>query len=171
MTPIETTEDFSKKCHPVAEHLNQIDWFIFGSINFSKHLSHQRDNAQRAKRFFALMNALAVFVGVKTKKLVYFQNNEVKPETDFHHIHFLLAHHHLEQFGADAVCDFLAAKAKELGMPDSVFRPFDKSKDGVGYTTKKVFKQSRCGRYTEMPLDYHPSKGLERIWREREKLE
>ena len=160
MTPIETKAHFAKKSHPVADYLNQIDWFIFGSINFSKHLSHQKDNAQRAKRFFALMNALAVFAKVKTKKLVYFQNNEVKPETDFHHIHFLLARHHLERFGADAVCDFLAAKAKELGMPDSVFRPFDKSKDGVGYTTKKVFKQSRSGRFTEMPLDFHLSKGL-----------
>ena len=92
-----TTDDYLTTHHPESFLLRPIDWKIFGHVGFSKSDSHAKKNTPRTRRFVGLLFGMAAACGVKPRKLVYFQNNEVKPETDFHHIHFLLGPHGLEK--------------------------------------------------------------------------
>jgi hypothetical protein len=161
------TENFYKSHHSIAQHLDLVDWLIIGHITFPAEISHQKENHTRSKLFRALMTSVAMVVEVKTKKLVYFQNNEVEPKKDFYHIHFLLGRHGFENVEPETICRHLAEQATKLKMHDSQFVPYDPSRDGVGYVTKKVYKNTQNHRYEEMPLDYYVSQGLVRFWKEK----
>lgn len=156
-------DDYLTTHHSESFHLHQIEWMVFGHVSFSKTISHTKKNAPRIRRFAGLMVALAISCGVKLSKLLFFQNNEVKPETDFRHIHFLLGTHCLEKFTAEEVCDLLRQKAKEFGFADCKFTPYDPTRDGVGYVTKRVFRTRENGQRMEIPPDFFLSIALRKI--------
>jgi hypothetical protein len=161
-------DDYLTTHHPESILLHQIEWMIFGHVSFSKTISHEKRKGPRVRRFAGLIIALAIACGVKPRKLVFFQNNEVKPETDFHHIHFLLGPHGLEKFTADEICDLLHRKAAEFRFDDCKFTPYDPTKDGVGYVTTRIFRTLDNGQRQEIPPDFYLSDALTKIIQEKE---
>ena len=160
------TSGFPRNSHPISRFLDPIDWIVFGNVSFSNQDSHTHDNGSRIRRFSGLIKSLSRFCGVKTQHLVFYQNNETAPDTNFHHIHFLLGRKRLEHFTPEAICQFLEQMSDEFGFGPCVYSPFDPQRDGVGYVTKKVhrFKDGKC---EVIPLDYYPSTGLVKLWKEK----
>ena len=156
------TNDYLTTHHPESILLHQFAWMIFGHVSFPKAISHEKRKGPRIRRFAGLMVALAIACGLKPRKLVFFQNNEVKPESDFHHIHFLLGPQNLEKFTAKQICEVLTRKANEFGFDDCKFKPYDPTKDGVGYVTKRVFRKND-GRKTEIAPDFYMSDALQKL--------
>src|SRR5881396_60926 len=111
-------DDYFATHHPESYLLHQLPWLVFGNVSFPKTISHEKRKGPRVRRFAGLMVALAITSGVKQNKLVFFQNNEVKPTSDFHHIHFLLGPQHLEKFTAEEICELLGRKASEFEFDD-----------------------------------------------------
>ena len=165
---IEHTRDYLTTHHPESYLLRQLPWLVFGHVSFSKEISHQKKEGLRIRRFAGLMTALAITSGVKASKLVFFQNNEIKPEADFHHVHFLLGPQSLEKFTAEEICQRLNEKAKEFDFGECAFLPYDPAKDGVGYITKRVFRTLNNGKRQEIPPDFFMSSALKRLLTERE---
>jgi hypothetical protein len=156
-------DDYLKTHYPESLLLHPFEWMVFGHVGFSKSDSHAKKNSPRTRRFVGLLFGLAADCGVKPRKLVYFQNNEVKPETDFHHVHFLLGPHGLEKFTAMEICELLRKKAMAFGLENCKFVPYDPAKDGVGYVTKKVFRTFDNGQRIETPPDFFLSVALRKI--------
>jgi hypothetical protein len=150
--------------HDVSRFLDPIDWVVFGNVDFNHDESRSDNPFPRTRRFVGLMKSLSQFAGVKFDRLVFFQNNEFKPEDRFHHIHFLLARNNLEKFSPESVCEFLTTKSAEFGFGPCQFSPFDSTRDGVGYVTKKVYRRRPDGTAEVIPFDYHPSAGLVKLW-------
>jgi hypothetical protein len=163
--------DYLKTHHPESYLLRQFDWLIFGHVSFPKVISHEKRKGPRIRRFAGLMVALATACGLKLRKLVFFQNNEVKPEADFHHVHFLLGPQNLEKFTAEEICELLTRKANEFGFDDCEFTPYDPTRDGVGYVTKRVYRTLDNGQRQEIPPDFYLSAALEKIIQEKEQHE
>ncbi len=164
-------DDYLTTHHPESILLHRIEWLVFGHVSFTKKVSHAKKDAPRIRRFVGLLFGLASACGVKPRRLVYFQNNEVKPETDFHHIHFLLGSHGLEKFAAPEICEMLGQKAGEFGFDDCKFAPYDPTKDGVGYVTKRVFRTLDNGQRVEILPDFFLSDALIKIIKEKDKHE
>jgi hypothetical protein len=162
------TDDYFRIHHPEAHLLHQIEWSVFGHVSFSKEISHAKRKGPRIRRFAGLVVALAITCEVKPRQLVFFQNNEVKPESDFHHVHFLLGNQNLEKFAAGKICKLLTQKATEFGFDDCMFTPFDPTKDGVGYVTKRIFRTNDNGRRMEIPPDFYLSDALRKLIKEKE---
>jgi hypothetical protein len=160
-------DDYLTTHHPESFLLRQIDWTIFGHVGFSKSDSHAKKNTPRTRRFVGLLFGLAADCGVKPRRLVYFQNNEVKPETDFHHVHFLLGPHGMEKFAAEEICELLRQKATAFGLENCKFAPYDPTKDGVGYVTKRVFRTLENGQRVETSPDFFLSVALRKIIQEK----
>ena len=72
----------------------------------------------------------------------------------------------VEHFAPEAICQFLEQMSDEFGFGPCVFSPFDPHRDGVGYVTKKVHR-FKDGRFEVIPLDYYPSTGLVKLWKEK----
>ena len=154
--------------HPESYLLHQLPWLVFGHASFPKEISHDKKKGPRVRRFAGLMTALAITCGVKARKLVFFQNNETKPELDFHHVHFLLGPQSLEKFTAEDICQRLSEKAKEFEFGECAFLPYDPAKDGVGYITKRVFRTLNNGQQQEIPPDFFMSAALTQILKQKE---
>ena len=167
MNTTNETDDYLQTHHPESLLLHPIDWMVFGHVGFSKSDSHAKKNTPRTRRFVGLLFGMAAACGVKPRKLVYFQNNEVKPETDFHHIHFLLGPHGLEKFTATEICELLRQKATAFGLENCKFAPYDAAKDGVGYVTKRVFRTLENGQRIEIQPDFFLSAALRKIIQEK----
>jgi hypothetical protein len=153
--------------HPEGYLLHQLPWLVFGHVSFSKEISHDKKSTPRIRRFAGLMTALAIACEVKAKKLVFFQNTETKPELDFHHVHFLLGPQNLEKFPAEEICQRLSEKATEFGFGQCAFLPYDPSKDGVGYITKRVYRTLSNGQRQEIPPDFFMSAALKHLLKQK----
>jgi len=154
--------------HPESYLLHGLPWLVFGHVSFSKTISHDKKAGPRVRRFAGLMVALAITCEVKARKLVFFQNNETKPEVDFNHVHFLLGPQSLEKFTAEEICRRLSEKATEFGFGQCAFLPYDPTKDGVGYITKRVFRTLNNGQRQEIPPDFFVSAALTQILKQKE---
>jgi hypothetical protein len=154
--------------HPEAITLTQLPWLVFGHVSFSKEVSHKKKEGPRVRRFAGLITALGISCGAKASKLVFFQNNEIKPEADFHHVHFVLGPQSLEKFTAEEICQRLSEKAKEFEFGECAFLPYDPAKDGVGYITKRVFRTLNDGKRQEIPPDFFMSSELKKLLKQKD---
>ena len=163
-----TSKDYFTTHHPESFQLHQIEWLLFGHVNFGKRVSHEKENQSRLIKFGGLMSALAMFCQVKKKKLAVFENHELKPESDFHHVHFLIARHNLKNLSAVAICELLTQKATEFEFSKCDFSPFDASQDGVGYVTKRVYRTLPNGQRQEVPPEFYFSDALKKLIKEKD---
>lgn len=156
----EQLKEYFATHHQEGYLLHQLPWLVFGHVSFTKEISHNKKQGPRLRRFASLLTALAIACEVKQKKLVFFQNNETKPELDFHHVHFLLGPQTLEKFTAEEICQRLSEKATEFEFGQCAFLPYDASKDGVGYITKRVYRTLNNGQRQEIPPNFFMSAAL-----------
>ncbi len=162
------TNNTQRNSHSISKFLDPIQWIVFGNANFPRSESHHKfKQGSRIRHFSGLMLSLAQFCKIKPKKLVYFQNNEFKPQSSFYHVHFLLGRANLDGCSPESICEFLDRKSKDYGFGQCDFKPFDQYRDGVGYDTKKVYTNLINKTPEVIPIDYYPSKGLVKLWNEK----
>ena len=158
-----TTKQYLMTHHPESFLLRNFKWIVFGHVSFPRTISQSHNDGSRIRKFTGLMFALAIQSGIKPRKLVCFQNNELKPESGYHHIHFLLGPENLEHCTTDEICAFLAQKAAEFEFGECAFSPYDSTKDGIGYVTKRVFIIGETGKRKEIQPEFFLSPALRKL--------
>jgi hypothetical protein len=158
MYTIQDIEKYLEKHHPQAMMLRPIKWLIFGHINYERRFARTsrwdmklrcwvENKWIRKRKFKKVMMRVAKTYGVPMKDLIYFVNHEYLSTADWHHVHFLL----FIDADADGVCHLL----HQITGADKVFGrcrfyPFNDQRDGIGYVTKRVFKNNGEEREPDM---------------------
>jgi hypothetical protein len=139
--------DYSENL-PIAEVLDRYektDWFLFGFLTTAT----PKTAELLLELFEELMNQLGKENNCFGKRLHWFARVEVAGE-DHRHLHFLVGRHKvadgiLRQFSAVAACGFLQGKWKKHGI--AKIKPYDATRDGVGYVTKAPLVEMRDDPY------------------------
>ena len=133
---------------PIVEVLDRYDkndWFLFGFLTTAGIRTPER----LLKMFEELMNQLGEENDCYGKRLHWFVRVEVAGE-EHRHLHFVLGRHKVadglhRKFSAVAAGGFLRGKWKMHGI--AKIKPYDATRDGVGYVTKAFTAKEKADPY------------------------